>query len=148
MSPPHLHPVDILLVEDSPTDVLLAKEALDYSRLANNLHNVPDGVEALAFLRKQGKYQNVPRPGLILLDLNLPRKDGREVLAEIKNDETLKRIPVVVLTTSKNEADIHKAYGLHANCYIVKPVDFEKFAEVLKNIENFWFTIVTLTGDH
>lgn len=148
MSPPHLHPVDILLVEDSPTDVLLAKEALEYSRLANNLHNVPDGVEALAFLRKQGKYQSMPRPGLILLDLNLPRKDGREVLAEIKNDETLKRIPVVVLTTSQNEADIHKAYGLHANCYIVKPVDFEKFAEVVKNIEKFWFTVVTLTGDH
>ena len=98
----------------------------------------------MAFLHKAGKYKDAPRPGLILLDLNLPRKDGREVLAEIKSDEKLKRIPVVVLTTSKSEVDVLKAYGLHANCYIVKPVDFEKFAEVVKNIENFWFSIVTL----
>ncbi len=137
MSPARLKPVEILLVEDSPTDALLAREALEYSEVVNNLHWVPDGVEAIAFLRKEGKYQDAPRPGLILLDLNLPRKDGREVLADIKADEKLKRIPVVVLTTSKSEADIYKAYGLHANCYIVKPVDFEKFAEVVKNIENF-----------
>ncbi|HEV3439027.1 MAG TPA: response regulator [Gemmata sp.] len=147
MNPKGLQPVEILLVEDSPTDVLLAKEALEYSKVVNNLHTVPDGVEAMAFLRKEGKYQDVPRPGLILLDLNLPRKDGREVLAEIKSDEKLKRIPVVVLTTSKSEADVLKAYGLYANCYIVKPVDFEKFADVVKNIENFWFSVVTLPGE-
>jgi two-component system, chemotaxis family, response regulator Rcp1 len=143
-----LQPVEILLVEDSPTDVLLAKEALEYSKIANNLHTVPDGVEAMAFLRRAGRYEDMPRPGLILLDLNLPRKDGREVLAEIKNDEKLKCIPVVVLTTSKSEADILKAYGLHANCYIVKPVDFEQFAEVVKSIENYWFAVVTLPGEH
>lgn len=143
-----LQPVEILLVEDSPTDVLLAKEALEYSNVVNNLHTVPDGVEAMAFLRREGKYQDAPRPGLILLDLNLPRKDGREVLAETKSDEKLKRIPVVVLTTSKSEVDVLKAYGLHANCYIVKPVDFEKFAGVVKNIENFWFSVVTLPSEH
>jgi two-component system, chemotaxis family, response regulator Rcp1 len=148
MNPKDLQPVEILLVEDSPTDVLLAKEALEYSKIVNNLHTVPDGVEAMAFLRNEGRHQDAPRPGLILLDLNLPKKDGREVLAEIKNDEKLKRIPVVVLTTSKSEADVLKAYGLHANCYIVKPVDFEKFAEVVKNIENFWFSVVTLPGEH
>jgi two-component system, chemotaxis family, response regulator Rcp1 len=147
MNPNRLEAVEILLVEDSPTDVLLAKEALEYSKINNKLQTVPDGVEAIAYLRKEGKYQDAPRPGLILLDLNLPRKDGREVLAEIKSDEKLKRIPVVVLTTSKSEADILKAYGLHANCYIVKPVDFEKFAEVVKNIENFWFSVVTLPGE-
>ena len=146
MNPKKLVPVEILLVEDSPTDALLAKEALEYSKIVNSLHTVPDGVEAMAFLRREGKYANSPRPGLILLDLNLPRKDGREVLSEVKNDELLKRIPVVVLTTSKSEIDILKAYGLHANCYIVKPVDFEKFAEVVSNIENFWFAIVTLPG--
>jgi chemotaxis family two-component system response regulator Rcp1 len=147
MNPKRLQPVEILLVEDSPTDVLLAKEALEYSKVVNNLHVVSDGVEAMAFLRRDGKHKEAPRPGLILLDLNLPKKDGREVLAEIKNDEKLKRIPVVVLTTSKSEADVLKAYGLHANCYIVKPVDFEKFAEVVKYIENFWFSIVTLPGE-
>ena len=126
MNPDGLRPVEILLVEDSPTDALLAKEALEYSKVANNLHTVTDGVEALAFLRREGQHTGVPRPDLILLDLNLPKKDGREVLAEIKNDERLKRIPVVVLTTSKSEADVLTAYGLHANCYIVKPVDFEQ----------------------
>jgi CheY-like chemotaxis protein len=141
-------PVEFLLIEDSPTDVLLAKEALDYSKIVNHMHTVPDGVEAMAFLRREGKHKDAPRPGLILLDLNLPRMDGREVLAEIKNDEELKRIPVVVLTTSKSEVDILKAYALHANCYIVKPVDFEKFAEVLRNIENFWFSVVTLPGEN
>jgi two-component system, chemotaxis family, response regulator Rcp1 len=143
-----LRPVEILLVEDSPTDALLAKEALEYSKIVNNLHLVQDGVEAIQFLRKEDKYSQAPRPGLILLDLNLPKKDGREVLAEIKTDESLKRIPVVVLTTSKSEADVLKAYGLHANCYIVKPVDFEKFAAVVQSIESFWFAVVTLpTGD-
>jgi two-component system response regulator len=139
-------PVEILLVEDSPTDVLLAKEALEGSKIVNQLHTVPDGVAAMAFLRTEGKYADAPRPSLILLDLNLPKKDGREVLAEIKTDEKLKRIPVVVLTTSKSEVDILKAYGLHANCYIVKPVDFEKFAEVVRYIETFWFAVVTLPG--
>ncbi|WP_020470478.1 response regulator [Zavarzinella formosa] len=144
MNSPGSQPVEILLVEDSPTDVLLAQEALDGSTIVNNLHTVPDGVAAMAFLRGEGKYKDSPRPSLILLDLNLPRKDGREVLAEIKSDENLKRIPVVVLTTSKSENDVMKAYGLHANCYVVKPVNYEQFAEVVKNIENFWFSIVTL----
>jgi two-component system, chemotaxis family, response regulator Rcp1 len=147
MKPDGLIPVEILLVEDSPTDALLAKEALEYSKILNNLHLAQDGVEAIDFLRKEGKFQDAPRPHLVLLDLNLPKKDGREVLEEIKTDEHLKRIPVVVLTTSKNEADILKAYGLHANCYIVKPVDFEKFADVVQQIENFWFSVVTLPGE-
>lgn len=137
-------PVEILLVEDSPTDVLLAKEALESSKLANNLHVVNDGVEAMAFLHREGTYSESPCPDLILLDLNLPKKDGREVLSEIKEDDRLKRIPVVVLTTSKDETDVLKAYGLHANCYVVKPVDFEKFAEIVQSIENFWFSVVTL----
>ncbi len=131
-----------------PTDALLAKEAFDYSKIVNNLHVVPDGVEAIAYLRKEGPYSSALRPGLILLDLNLPKNDGREVLAEIKADPNLRGIPVVVLTTSQNEADILKAYDLHANCYIVKPVDFEKFAEVVRNIENFWFSVVTLPEEH
>lgn len=136
--------IHILLAEDSPTDALLAREAFDYSRIANTLHIVSDGVEALAFLRREGIHKDAPRPGLILLDLNMPRMDGREVLAAIKNDESLKSIPVVVLTTSKSEADVQRAYGLHANCYVTKPVDFEKFTEVIRSIEGFWFTVVTL----
>ena len=142
--PEKLRPVEILLVEDSPTDAMFAREALEYSKVCNNLHAVTDGVEAMAFLRREGKYAAVPRPDLILLDLNLPKMDGREVLSKIKEDERLKVIPVVVLTSSKDEADVLKAYGLHANCYIVKPVDFEKFAEVVKTIETFWFAVVTL----
>jgi CheY-like chemotaxis protein len=143
-----LQPVEILLVEDSPTDVLLAKEALDSSKIANNLHVASDGVEAMEFLRREGKYLEAPRPGLVLLDLNLPKKDGREVLAEIKVDASLRRIPVVVLTTSKSDIDVLKAYDLHANCYIVKPVNFEKFADVVTLIENFWFVVVTLPEEH
>jgi chemotaxis family two-component system response regulator Rcp1 len=139
-----LKPIDILLVEDSPTDVLLAQEALDHAKVLNNLHVVQDGVEAMSFLRCEGKYSEAPRPDLILLDLNLPRKDGREVLQEIKGDDVLKRIPVVVLTTSKAEEDIFRAYGLHANCYVTKPVDFNQFTEVVRAIENFWFTVVSL----
>lgn len=139
--------VEILLIEDSPSDVLLAKEALADTKIVNSLHEVTDGVEAMRYLRKEGPYTTAPRPDLILLDLNLPRKDGREVLAEIKSDESLKRIPVVVLTTSKSEADVMRAYGLHANCYIVKPLDFEQFAHVVRSVENFWFTVVTLAGD-
>lgn len=139
-----MKPIEILLVEDSPTDVLLAQEALEHAKVWNKLHVASDGVEAMEFLQRQGRFAEMPRPDLILLDLNLPRKDGREVLAEIKADEALKRIPVVVLTTSKAEEDIFKAYGLHANCYVTKPVDFERFSDVVRAIETFWFTVVSL----
>ena len=135
---------DILLVEDNPGDVRLAQEALKESKVKNKLYVVEDGVEALAFLRRQDKYAGVPRPDLILLDLNLPRKSGREVLAEIKTDENLKRIPVVVLTVSKAEEDIVKCYDHHANCYITKPLDFNQFMEVTKSIDEFWLAIVKL----
>jgi two-component system response regulator len=144
--PDKARPVEILLVEDSPTDAMFAQEALEYSKVCNSLHAVTDGVEAIAFLRQEGKYSSVPCPDLILLDLNLPKMDGREVLAKIKNDDKLKVIPVIVLTSSKDEADVLRAYGLHANCYIVKPVDFEKFAGVVRLIESFWFAVVTLPG--
>ena len=140
--------MEVLLVEDSPGDVRLTQEAFREANDAVKLHVAWDGVEAMDFLKQQGKYRDAPRPDLVLLDLNHPKMDGREVLAEIKNDEKLKRIPVVVLTTSKSKADVLKAYGLHANCYIVKPVDFEKFAEVVRYIENFWFSVVTLPGEH
>ncbi len=142
-----LKPIEILMVEDSPTDVLVTQEALEQAKVRNRLHVVEDGVEAMAFLRKEGQYAQAPRPDLILLDLNLPRKDGREVLADIKADERLKTIPVVILTTSHAEEDILKAYGLHANCYITKPVDFARFIEVVRAIEHFWFTVVTLPGE-
>ncbi len=137
-------PIEILLVEDSSTDVMLTKAALKHAKMSNNLHVAKDGVEAMAFLRKEGQYKDAPRPDLILLDLNMPRKDGREVLTEVKADGSLKFIPVVVLTTSQAQEDIMKAYGLHANCYISKPVDFEQFTNVVRAIDNFWFTIVTL----
>ena len=140
----NLRAIEILLVEDSPTDVLMTEEALKYAKVLNNLHVVENGVDAMAFLRREGAYAGAPRPDLILLDLNLPRKDGREVLADIKADPVLKIIPVVVLTTSKAEEDVVKAYGLHANCYVTKPVDFASFAEVVRSIEQFWFTVVTL----
>ena len=136
--------VDILLVEDNPGDVRLAQEALKESKVRNKLFVVNDGVEAIDFLRRQGKHADAPRPDLILLDLNLPRKSGREVLAEIKTDETLKRIPVVVLTVSRAEEDIIRSYNQHANCYITKPLDFNQFMEVTKAIEGFWLTIVKL----
>jgi two-component system response regulator len=136
--------IEILMVEDSPSDVLITREAIDQAKLINGLHVVDDGVEAMAFLRKEGRYADVPRPDLVLLDWNLPRKSGREVLAEIKSDESLKMIPVVVLTSSKDEADVLKAYGLHANCYITKPVDFSSFVELVRSINHFWFTVVTL----
>jgi CheY-like chemotaxis protein len=138
------NPIEILMVEDSPSDALLAREALAHGKLCHNLHLVEDGVEALAFLRREGRYTNALRPHLILLDLNLPRKDGREVLAEIKADVDLRMIPVAVLTTSQAEEDILKTYGLYANCYIVKPVDFERFIQVIRAIEHFWFTVVAL----
>jgi len=136
--------VEILLVEDSPGDVRLTKEALREGKVRNNLHVVTDGVEALAFLRRAEKYAAVPRPDVILLDLNLPKKDGREVLAEIKADDDLRRIPVVILTTSQDERDVLRAYDLHANCYITKPVDLDQFIAVIRSIESFWLTIVTL----
>lgn len=136
--------VEILLVEDNPGDVRLTREALREAKVRNNLHVVEDGVEAMAFLRREGRYADAPCPDLILLDLNLPKKDGREVLAEIKGDPNLKRIPVVILTTSEAEQDILKAYDLYANCYITKPVDLEQFIKVVKAIEDFWLTIVKL----
>ncbi len=136
--------VEILLVEDSPGDIRLTQEALKDSKISNNLHIAMDGEEALAFLKKEGKFSEKPRPDLILLDLNLPKKDGREVLAEIKKDNDLKRIPVVVLTISEAEEDILKSYNLYANCYITKPLDLNQFLKVILSIENFWFTIVKL----
>jgi chemotaxis family two-component system response regulator Rcp1 len=138
------HPIDILLVEDNPGDVRLTIEALKEDKLQNNLHVVKDGVEAIAFLHQEGEYNGVPRPDLILLDLNLPKKDGREVLEEIKVDERFKRIPVVILTTSQAEEDILKTYELHANCYITKPVNLDQFIRVVRSIEEFWLTIVKL----
>ena len=137
-------PVEILLVEDNPGDVRLTKEALKEGKVYSNLHWAKDGVEALEFLRRQGKFADAPRPDIILLDLNLPKKDGREVLSEIKNDENLKRIPVVILTTSKAEEDVLRSYQLHANCYVTKPVDLEKFIGVVESIDKFWLTVVTL----
>ena len=139
--------IEILLVEDNPGDVRLTQEVLRGGKLHNNLHVVEDGIEALAFLRRVGNYTDAPRPDLVLLDLNLPKKDGREVLAEIKADSDLKRIPVVVLTTSKAEEDVFKAYDLHANCYITKPVDLDQFITVVRSVEEFWFTIVKLPLD-
>ena len=136
--------IEILLVEDNPADIRLAQEAFKDAKVHNILYTVGDGVEAMAFLRREGKYADAVRPDLILLDLNLPKKDGREVLAEIKTDEHLKLIPVVILTVSKDEEDILKTYNLHANCYITKPIDFEQFMKVVKSIEEFWLTIVKL----
>jgi len=137
-------PIEILLVEDNPGDVRLTREAFKEGKVLNNLSVVEDGAEAMAFLRQQGKYADVPRPDLILLDLNLPKKDGREVLPEIKGDTNLKRIPVVVLTTSKAEQDILKTYNLHANCYVTKPVDLEQFISVVRFVQHFWLSIVKL----
>jgi chemotaxis family two-component system response regulator Rcp1 len=137
-------PVEILLVEDNPGDERLTREALKEGKVYSNLHWVKDGVEAMEYLRREGKYQDATRPDIILLDLNLPKKDGREVLQDIKNDDKLKRIPVVVLTTSKAEEDVLRTYNLHANCYVTKPVDLEKFIVVVKSIDVFWLTVVTL----
>ena len=137
-------PIEILLVEDNPGDVRLTREAFKEGKVLNNLSVVEDGAEAMAFLRQQGKYADAPRPDLILLDLNLPKKDGREVLPEIKGDTNLKRIPVVVLTTSKAEQDILKTYNLHANCYVTKPVDLEQFISVVRFVQHFWLSVVKL----
>jgi len=140
-------PIEILLVEDNPGDVRLTKEALNEGKVLNKLHVVEDGMEALAFLNGEGKYADVPRPELILLDLNLPKKDGRDVLAEIKANGDLKRIPVVVLTSSQAEEDIIKSYELNANCYIAKPVDLDQFIKVVKSIDDFWLNIVKLPSE-
>ena len=137
-------PIEILLVEDNPGDVRLTREALKEGKVLNELHVVEDGEEALAFLHREGKHAQAARPDLILLDLNLPKKDGREVLAEIKEDPSLRRIPVVILTVSKAEEDIIRTYDLHANCYVTKPVDLEQFIEVVKSIEDFWLCVVRL----
>ena len=139
-----VQPIEILLVEDNPGDVRLTREALKDAKVFNTLHVVEDGVTALDFLNRRGQYAEAPRPHLILLDLNLPKKNGREVLAEVKADDTLKAIPVVILTTSQAEEDVLRAYDLHANCYITKPVDFAQFADIVRTIEDFWLTIVTL----
>ena len=142
-----IRPIEILLVEDSPSDADLTEEALSDGKVLNKLHWVADGVEALAFLQRQGKYADAPRPDLILLDLNLPKKDGRDVLAHIKADPSLKLIPVVVLTTSAAERDILKTYELHANCYVTKPIDLEQFISVVRLIEMFWLAVVKLPSE-
>jgi two-component system, chemotaxis family, response regulator Rcp1 len=144
MTSPNTEPVEILLVEDNLGDARLAAEALKENKVRNNLHHVVDGVEAMAFLQRRGDYATAPRPDLVLLDLNMPRKDGREVLAEIKEDPELRLMPIVVLTTSEAERDLVKTYDLHANAYIVKPIDLDRFIEVVQAIETFWFTIVKL----
>ena len=136
--------IEILMAEDSPDDRLLAEEAIKFSKLANRLHMVNDGEEAMAFLRRDEPYANAPTPDLILLDVNMPRKNGLEALVEIKSNPNWKHIPVVMLTSSNADADVLKAYQHHANCYIVKPVDFERFIEVVRSIEHFWFGIVKL----
>jgi CheY-like chemotaxis protein len=135
---------EILLVEDSPADIIITREAFQEAKLLNTLHVVEDGVQALDFLRRQGAYASAPRPDLILLDLNLPRKNGREVLEEVKRDPDLMSIPVVILTTSSADDDIVNAYNLHANCYVVKPVGFENFLKAVQSIRNFWFSVVAL----
>ncbi len=143
-----VQPIDILLVEDSPADVRLTREALKEAKVLNTLHVVQDGMAAVDFLHRKGQYSGSPVPDLILLDLNLPKKDGREVLAEIKQDEKLKSIPVVVLTTSRAEEDVVRTYNLHANAYVTKPVDLRQFLEVIRSIEEFWLAVVTLpTGN-
>lgn len=142
-----MHSIEILLVEDNPGDIRLTQEAFKGGRLTNNLSVVQNGVEALDFLRQKGRYRSAPRPDIILLDLNLPLKDGREVLAEIKADNDLKRIPIIILTTSSNENDIFAAYNLHANCYITKPLDMNRFIDIVRSIEGFWFQIVRLPPD-
>jgi len=139
-----LRTIEILLVDDNPGDIRLTQEALKESKVLNNMHTVEDGMEALEFLRKEGRFKDVITPDIILLDLNLPKRNGREVLSEIKNDDVLKKIPVVILTISRAEEDILKSYALHANCYITKPVDMDQFIKIVRSIENFWFTIVRL----
>ncbi|MBS4096935.1 MAG: response regulator [Sulfuricella sp.] len=144
-----IHAVDVLLVEDNPGDVRLTREALKEGKIAINLRVANDGLEAMKMLRQEGEYASLTLPDIVLLDLNMPKMDGREVLRQIKTDDNLKRLPVVVLTTSAAEKDILQAYGLHANCYITKPVELEEFMEIVKSIEGFWLTVVKLpkSGD-
>jgi two-component system response regulator len=144
MSPIQARPIQILLVEDSPSDAKLTISALKLAKVANELHHVEDGVQAMEFLGRQGKYEKVPRPDLILLDLNLPKKDGREVLKEMKEDSKYCNIPVIVLTTSNAEQDVLHSYQLHCNCYITKPVNFDRFLECVQSIEHFWLSVVVL----
>ncbi|HET6449076.1 MAG TPA: response regulator [Conexibacter sp.] len=147
MSPPQLlNAIEVLLVDDDPGDTLMIREAFEHNKVRNALACVADGVQAMQYLRREGEYANVPRPDLVLLDLNLPRKDGREVLAEIKSDPQLGTIPVVVLTTSHAEEDVLRSYQLHANAYVTKPVDFERFIEVVRQIDEFFVTVVKLPG--
>ncbi|MCW2953223.1 MAG: response regulator receiver protein [Conexibacter sp.] len=143
-TPQIMNPIDVLLVEDDAGDTLMIREAFDHNKVHNNLATVTDGVEAMRYLRNEGEYGDAPRPDLILLDLNLPRMDGREVLAEIKQDESLSLIPVVVLTTSAAEEDVLRSYKLHANAYVTKPVDFERFIDVVRQIDDFFVTVVKL----
>jgi two-component system response regulator len=142
--PKMARPIDILLVEDNPGDADLAREALEQSKISNNLYVVEDGIDAMAFLGQSGKYADMPQPDLIILDLNLPRMDGREVLSEIKKDDNLKRIPVVILTTSKADEDVIESYNLYANCYVTKPIAFDQFMKVVQSIQEFWLSIVAL----
>jgi two-component system response regulator len=144
MSPIQTRPIQILLVEDSPSDAKLTISALKLAKVANELHHVEDGVQAMEFLRQQGKYEKSPRPDLILLDLNLPKKDGREVLKEMKEDPKYTNIPVIVLTTSNAEKDVLQSYQLHCNCYVTKPVNFDRFLECVRSIEHFWLSVVVL----
>jgi CheY-like chemotaxis protein len=137
-------PIEILLIEDSPSDAALTIEALQAGKIVNNLKHVADGVEAMAYLRKQGRFAESSRPDLIMLDLNLPKKDGREVLQELKSDPSLKFIPIIVLTTSRADKDVLQSYALNANCFITKPVDFRQFVDVVRSIERFWLSVVTL----
>jgi two-component system, chemotaxis family, response regulator Rcp1 len=141
-------PVQILIVEDNPADARLVREVMRDSKVLNEIHWVADGVEALAFLHREGKYSTAPRPNLIFLDLNMPRKDGREVLQSVKADPSLRQIPIVVMTSSQAEEDVARAYDQHANCYVRKPIDFDQFHQVVKNLENFWFATVELPGGH
>jgi CheY-like chemotaxis protein len=143
-TPQIMEPIDVLLVEDDPGDTLMIREAFEDNKVRNTLSCVTDGVEAMRFLRREGEYADAPRPDLILLDLNLPRKDGREVLGEIKGDDALATIPVVVLTTSQAEEDVLRSYKLHANAYVTKPVDFDRFIEVVRQIDEFFVTVVKL----
>lgn len=144
----NVRPIHILLVEDSPSDAKLTMAALKEAKVANRVSHVEDGIQAMAFIRREGPYAAVTRPDLILLDLNLPRKNGREILQELKSDPDLKVIPVVVLTTSRAEQDILHSYQLHANCYVTKPVNFERFLEIVQSIEQFWLTVVTLPPEN
>ncbi len=147
MKNPITRPVEILLAEDNPGDVRLMREALEAGRVLNNLHVVTNGADVMPFLCRQEPYANAPRPDIIMLDLNLPKKSGHQVLAEIKTNEYFRRIPVIILTTSESEEDIRQAYSQHANCYITKPFDLDKFFQVIHSLEEFWFSIVTLSQE-